>query len=223
MARAGHQVIEAQRHAKRHRIEGAHRHAARGEVPQRQRPLHLVQGLLVRWRQLRPPRGQFRVPGAIAPRAGGERVPGGAAQAPQHVTGLLGPVRVARERQAPRLQLLVHGGQERQRLPQLLVPGQQLQHLVHFVVMGRVQNEESEHLGMQEAIALGGGEEEGRALALEEGGGVFAHGTQGAQPHGAPVIQLLHQPGHVHPLLQRDEFGGRGARQKRGEERLPLV
>ncbi len=180
-------------------------------------------GPLVGGRQPPPEGRQFHVPRPIALLAGGQGVPGGAAQAPQYVSGLLDPVRPVRERQAPRFQLRAHGRHESQRLRQLLVPGQQSQHLPHFVVMGRVQEEEGEHLGMGEAIPLGGGGEEGGALAVEEGGGVRAHGPQGAQAHGARVLQLLHQPGHVHPLLQRDEFRGRGAREEGGQQRLGVA
>ncbi|MFY0573981.1 hypothetical protein ACN28S_06085 [Cystobacter fuscus] len=71
-----------------------------------------------------------------------------------------------------------------------------------------MQHVEGEHLGIGEAIALGDGEEEGSALALEDADGVLAHGAEGTQAHGAPVIQGLQQAGHVHPLLQGHVLGG---------------
>jgi hypothetical protein len=80
--------------------------------------------------------------------------------------------------------------------------------------MGRVQHEEGEYLGVEGAIALGGAHEEGGALALQQVGGVLSHRPQGSQQHRAPVVQGLHQPGHVHALLQGDELGWRGAQEE---------
>ncbi|MGZ3458818.1 MAG: hypothetical protein ACXU86_09990 [Archangium sp.] len=76
-----------------------------------------------------------------------------------------------------------------------------------------MDDEEGEQLGSGGAIFPGGGIQEGGTLAVEDIG-ARAQRPQGAEADGGPVIQLLHQPGHVNPVLQLDELRGRGAREK---------
>ena len=129
VARSRHQVVEAQRHAKREVVKAAQDHAAGREDRVHLRPLHLVEGVLVGGRQLPSPRGEVQVARPVAHGTAGEGVPGSAAQAPERIARLLGPVRKVRELHAPQAQFLAHRAHLSQRLAQLLVPGEQPQQL----------------------------------------------------------------------------------------------
>ncbi|WP_257457456.1 hypothetical protein [Archangium lipolyticum] len=91
--------------------------------------------------------------------------------------------------------------------------------MVQIIGERRVDDEKGEQLGPGGTVLPGGGDEECGAFAVEDIG-ALAQRTQGAEPDGGPAIQSFHHPGHIQPVLQRDEFSWRGARQKGGEHLL---
>jgi len=223
MARPRQQPVEAQRHAEGQVVKAAQRHVVWRVVPLHPPPLHLIQGLLVgRW-QLVSYDGEVESPCPIAHLGAGERVGASAGETPAQILPFKVPVRTRRGFQASRLQCHAEGGHALEQLLEALVLGQQEEHLSEVIVMGRVEDEEGEHPSPGGPMNLEGLEQEGRALAVEDSGDIFTRWPQRPEPHGTPVIQRLHESGHVHPLLQRQEFRGRGARQKGSEERLPVV
>ena len=86
-------ALRAQRYSQRQRVEAPQHHTPWREALGHQRPLHLVQRLLVGRGQLRAPGAELHVPGLGHQRTGRQRIPPGPAQAPQHVTGSRLPLR----------------------------------------------------------------------------------------------------------------------------------